>query len=158
MVWYLYPQDVLTIARLFTDGKYDVSRIVALTGPQVEKPRYYRTIAGASIKNMLDENTIVGENNRFISGNVLTGDQIEQDGYLGFYDSQITILEEGNQQAFLGWLSPNLDKFSMSKSYFLGCFPLENMLSTPIITVKKGLMLSLVNTKRYYLWIFILCN
>ena len=26
VVWYLYPQDVLTIARLFTDGKYDVSR------------------------------------------------------------------------------------------------------------------------------------
>ena len=123
VVWYLYPQDVLTIARLFTDGKYDVSRIVALTGPQVEKPRYYRMISGASIKNMLDENSIVGENNRFISGNVLTGDQIDAEGYLGFYDSQITVLEEGNEQSFLGWLSPNLDKFSMSKSYFSWLFP-----------------------------------
>ena len=40
-----------------------------------------------------------------------------------FYDSQITVLEEGNQQNFLGWLSPNLNKFSMSKSYFSWLFP-----------------------------------
>ena len=58
MVWYLYPQDVLTIARLFIDGKYDVSRMVALTGSQVERPRYYRTISGASISNMISENSI----------------------------------------------------------------------------------------------------
>ncbi|MGC6470231.1 MAG: Na(+)-translocating NADH-quinone reductase subunit A [Flavobacteriales bacterium] len=118
VVWYLYPQDVLSISRLFNEGKYDISRIVALTGPQVEKPRYYRTIAGASIKNMVDENKIIGENNRFISGNALTGNKIEQTGYLGFYDSQITVLEEGDQNEFLGWLAPNLQKFSMSKSYF----------------------------------------
>lgn len=118
VVWYLYPQDVLTIARLFSEGKYDVSRIVALTGPQVEKPRYYRTIAGATIKNLLDENTLIGDNNRFISGDVLTGEKIEKDGNIGFYDSQVTVIEEGNKQEFLGWIAPNLDKFSLSKSYF----------------------------------------
>lgn len=123
VVWYLYPQDVLTIARLFSEGKYDVSRIVALTGPQVEKPRYYRTIAGANIKNLLDENTLIGDNNRFISGDVLTGKKIEEDGNIGFYDSQVTVIEEGNQQEFLGWIAPNLDKFSLSKSYFSWLMP-----------------------------------
>ena len=123
VVWYLYPQDVLTIARLFSNGKYDVSRIVALTGPQVEKPRYYRTIAGANIKNLLDENTLIGDNNRFISGDVLTGKKIEEYGNIGFYDSQVTVIEEGNQQEFLGWIAPNLDKFSFSKSYFSWLMP-----------------------------------
>ena len=123
VVWYLYPQDVLTISRLFSEGKYDVSRIVALTGPQVEKPRYYRTIAGANIKNLLDENTLIGYNNRFISGDVLTGEKIEEDGNIGFYDSQLTVIEEGNQQEFLGWIAPNLDKFSLSKSYFSWLMP-----------------------------------
>ena len=118
VIWYLYPQDVLTIARLFIDGKYDVSRIVALTGPQVERPRYYRTILGASISNMLSENTIIKGYNRFISGNVLTGTKISDEGFIGFYDSQVTVISEGNQQEFLGWISPGLQKFSMSKSYF----------------------------------------
>ena len=32
VVWYLDPQDVITIARLFTEGKYDVSRIISVSG------------------------------------------------------------------------------------------------------------------------------
>ena len=123
VVWYLYPQDVLIIARLFSNGKYDVSRIVALTGSQVQKPRYYRTIAGANVKNLLDENTLIGDNNRFISGDVLTGEKIDENGNIGFYDSQVTVIEEGNQQEFLGWIAPNLDKFSISKSYFSWLMP-----------------------------------
>ena len=36
---------LLQLHALFTEGKYDVSRIVALAGSQVKKPKYYRTIA-----------------------------------------------------------------------------------------------------------------
>lgn len=117
VVWYLYPQDVLAISRLFSEGKYDVSRIVALTGSQVMKPRYYRIIAGSSISNMIVDNLKDGEN-RFISGSALTGKQISEQGAIGFYDTQVTIIPEGNYQEFLGWLAPGLNKFSMSKAYF----------------------------------------
>ena len=117
VVWYLYPQDVLAISRLFSEGKYDVSRIVALTGSQVMKPRYYRIIAGSSISNMIVDNLKDGEN-RFISGSVLTGKQISEQGAIGFYDTQVTVIPEGNYQEFLGWLAPGLNKFSMSKAYF----------------------------------------
>ena len=53
IIWYLEPQDVITIARLFTEGRYDLSRIISVAGPQIIKPRYYRTIAGASVGNLL---------------------------------------------------------------------------------------------------------
>jgi Na+-transporting NADH:ubiquinone oxidoreductase subunit A len=117
VVWYLYPQDVLAISRLFAEGKYDVSRIVALTGSQVMKPRYYRIIAGASITNMIEDNVKAGDS-RFISGSALTGNQISSEGAIGFYDTQVTVIPEGNYQEFLGWLAPGLNKFSMSKAYF----------------------------------------
>lgn len=116
VVWYLYPQDVIAIARLFSEGKYDASRIVALTGSQVEKPRYYRTIAGATISNMLDNNVKTGES-RYISGDALTGTQISAEGVLGFYDTQVTVLPEGNYQEFLGWMTPGLNKFSVSRTF-----------------------------------------
>lgn len=116
VVWYLYPQDVIAIARLFSEGKYDASRIVALTGSQVEKPRYYRTIAGATISNMLDNNVKAGES-RYISGDALTGTQIAAEGVLGFYDTQVTVLPEGNYQEFLGWMTPGLNKFSVSRTF-----------------------------------------
>lgn len=117
IVWYLYPQDVLAVSRLFSEGKYDVSRIIALTGSQVKKPRYYRMIAGSSISKMVEDNLKEGES-RFISGSVLTGSKIEADGTIGFYDTQVTVIPEGNYQEFFGWIAPGLNKFSMSKAYF----------------------------------------
>jgi Na+-transporting NADH:ubiquinone oxidoreductase subunit A len=49
---------------------------------------------------------------------VLTGSKIEGDGYLGFYDSQITVIPEGDYFEFLGWAMPRFNKYSYSKSYF----------------------------------------
>ena len=116
VVWCLQPQDVIAIARLFTEGKYDVSRIVALAGSQVKKPKYYRTIAGATIANLLFDNINEGDN-RIISGDILTGKHIDVDGALGFYDTTITVIEEGKEQEFLGWILPGLHKFSASKTF-----------------------------------------
>ena len=116
VVWYLQPQDVIAIARLFTEGKYDVSRIVALVGSQVKKPKYYRTIAGATVANLLFDNINEGDN-RIISGDILTGKHIDVNGTLGFYDTTITVIEEGKEQEFLGWILPGLHKFSASKTF-----------------------------------------
>jgi Na+-transporting NADH:ubiquinone oxidoreductase subunit A len=116
VVWYLQPQDVIAIARLFTEGKYDVSRIVALAGSQVKKPKYYRTIAGATIANLLSDNINEGDN-RIISGDILTGQHIDINGTLGFYDTTMTVIEEGKEQEFLGWILPGLHKFSASKTF-----------------------------------------
>ena len=116
VVWYLEPQDVIAIARLFTEGKYDVSRIIALGGSQIQKPRYYRIISGASITNLLADNLKEGDN-RVISGDVLSGQQIDVNGTLGFYHTTITAIEEGKEQEFLGWILPGMHKFSASKTF-----------------------------------------
>ena len=122
VVWYLEPQDIIIIARLFTEGKYDVSRIISLCGSEVSKPRYYRTISGSCVANLISDN-VKRENNRIICGDVLSGKKIDKNGYLGFYDTQITVIKEGNEQEFLGWALPGINKFSMSKSYFSWLFP-----------------------------------
>ena len=124
VVWYLQPQDVIAIARLFTEGKYDVSRIVALAGSQVKKPKYYRTIAGATIANLLSDNINEGDN-RIISGDILTGQHIDINGTLGFYDTTMTVIEEGKEQEFLGWILPGLHKFSASKTFLSWLTPSE---------------------------------
>ena len=122
IVWYLEPQDVIVIARLFNEGKYDVSRIISLCGSEVSKPRYYRTIPGTCVSNLIDDN-VENDNNTVICGDVLSGTKIDKNGYLGFYDTQLTVIKEGNEQEFLGWALPGFNKFSMSKSYFSWLFP-----------------------------------
>ena len=122
VVWYLEPQDIIVIARLFSEGKYDVSRIISLCGSEVNKPRYYRTVSGTCVSNLVNGN-VENKNNRVICGDVLSGTKINRDGYLGFYDTQLTVIKEGNEQEFFGWARPGFNKFSMSKSYFSWLFP-----------------------------------
>lgn len=115
-VWVVNPQDVVIIGKLFREGKYDATKIVALTGSQVNNPKYYRVIAGTPIKSLLGGKLKEG-NNRIISGNALTGDKVEEDSYLGFYHSQITVIPEGNEPEFMGWLTLGLNKFSASRTF-----------------------------------------
>jgi Na+-transporting NADH:ubiquinone oxidoreductase subunit A len=116
IVWFLYPQDVILIGKFFREGKFDATRVIALTGSQVKSPKYFKTFIGASVKNILAGN-IIEDKNRVISGNVFTGKQIMPDGYLGFYDSQLTVIPEGDDPEFFGWLIPSSKKFSISRTF-----------------------------------------
>ncbi len=118
VVWYINPQDVLIIGRLFNHGKLDATRIVALTGSQIKSPKYYKIIVGSAVSNIIEDGGLKEGENRIISGNVLSGRQIEQTGYMNFYDAQITVIPEGNRPEFMGWLAPGLKKFSASRTFF----------------------------------------
>ena len=122
VIWQINPQDVLIIGRLFAEGKFDATRIVALTGSEVSKPQYFKSMMGAKIPSIVD-NLVSNDNVRYISGNVLTGSKVEKEGYLGFYDSLISVIPEGNHYQFFGWITPNFHKFSMSKTYFSWLMP-----------------------------------
>lgn len=117
IVWYVNPQDVLLIGKLFHEGKYDASKIIALSGSELLHAKYAKVIGNTCILSLVKDNVKSG-NLRYISGNALTGSKISQKGYLGFYDHQITVIPEGDFHEFFGWALPGLDKFSFSKSYF----------------------------------------
>jgi Na+-transporting NADH:ubiquinone oxidoreductase subunit A len=122
VVWYAGAQEVLTIGRLFNHGKFDAARVVCLAGSEVQKPRYYKTFLGAGIENMV-KNNLAGEFVRYISGNVLTGEKIEKFGFLGYYNSLLTVIPEGHYFEFLGWGMPGFGKFSFSGTYLAKLFP-----------------------------------
>jgi len=118
VVWCVAPQDVLIIGRLLNHGKFDASRVVAVTGSQVKNPRYYKTILGGVVKGLVEDAGLKEGRNRIISGNVLTGRKISSDGYLDFYATQLTVIPEGNEPEFMGWMSPGFNKLSMSRTFF----------------------------------------
>jgi len=123
VVWHVQAQDVVAIGKLFVTGKLCCDRIVSLAGPQVKNPRLLRTRIGASIEELADGELQDGEN-RVISGSVLSGRVAGGSlGFLGRYHQQITVLEEGNQREFLGWLTPGFNKFSLKKILFSALMP-----------------------------------
>jgi Na+-transporting NADH:ubiquinone oxidoreductase subunit A len=121
IAWTVKPYGVIQIGKLFLTGKYDASKKVALTGSEVSEPQYYQTFVGASIKNIIKDN-ISGDHVRYISGNPLTGERIYADGYLGYYDEQITVVPEGDFEELLGWLKPTTSKLSFHRAIGLLSF------------------------------------
>jgi Na+-transporting NADH:ubiquinone oxidoreductase subunit A len=119
VAWVVDVQAVIMIGRLFDQGIYDASRIVALAGSEVLNPRYYRVISGAQIGSFTRDNLRkqAGTTPRFISGDVLTGTRIPADGFLGFYHDMVSVIPEGDQPELAGWIAPNLDKFSISRTF-----------------------------------------
>ncbi len=113
-VWYTYAQNLIAIGNLFLNGVYDSSRVVAFTGSEVKEPMYYSTRIGADMSGLYDN--ISSENVRIISGNVLTGTKINGDNFLGYYDSQVTVIPEGDHYQLFGWLAPNFKKFTSTNT------------------------------------------
>ena len=121
IAWTVAIEDVAAIGRLFSTGKVDLRKVVALVGSEVEKPQYYRIISGAPISSIVAGNIkpqAEGDSVRIISGNVLTGKKVAADGFISATATQITVIPEGDKYEMLGWISPRLNKFSVSRSYF----------------------------------------
>lgn len=112
-VWQVGYQDVIAVGKLFTTGKLFTDRVVALAGPQVDKPRLLRTRLGASTDELAAGELKAGVN-RTISGSVFGGRTASGAfAYLGRYHNQVSVLEEGNERLFLGWVNPMVDRFSI---------------------------------------------
>ena len=117
-VWTTSLHMLAAIGKLFNTGKYDVSRKIAVTGPKAISPAYVDGYPGISMKD-IKEFYNAEDNLRFVSGDVLSGTNIGAEGFLGFFDNQVTILEEGDKYELLGWAKPFRTKlFSASRTYF----------------------------------------
>ncbi|MEP5612483.1 MAG: Na(+)-translocating NADH-quinone reductase subunit A [Cyclobacteriaceae bacterium] len=133
LVWTIAPQGVIEIGKLLLDGVYDTAKLVAVTGSQIENPSYVKTYSGACLNKLIAGNVKAGDN-RFISGNVLTGESVGEDGYLSFYHQQVTVIPEGKYEELFGWITPSTKKLSFHKAFgllsFLGGSNKEYVLDT----------------------------
>ncbi len=119
VVWTVNGMDLALIGRSLKDGQFRAERTVALVGSEVENPQFYTTMIGAKVGTIVS-GKLKGDNNRIINGDPLTGDAVDADGHLGFHNSQITVLPEGDHKKFFlteGWLAPGFSSFSLSKAF-----------------------------------------
>lgn len=113
-VWSIGYHDVIVIGRLMLTGTYDSTRVVALTGPECANPRLVRTVAGASMADLLAGDLPEDLPVRIISGSVLSGRAgAGENGYLGRYARQITVIEEDHKQIPMGWIRPMISKYAI---------------------------------------------
>ncbi len=120
-VWVVNPEDVVNLGILFSKGEFSAQRTIAVVGSSVEKPQYYKSTIGASIKKYLETSRFDSTQEvRIINGDVLTGSITSEDGYVGFYNNLISVIPEGNHYRMFGWLPfvdnhvPSISRTSLS--------------------------------------------
>ena len=116
VVWTVDLHLVAVIGRFMLKGEYDTRRVIAVTGPAAVNPSYVEVPAGVSMKHLAAH---FSEGNiRVVSGDVLTGEAIGREGFLGFYHNQVSVLKEGDYFEMFGWANPiRGKKFSFSRAY-----------------------------------------
>ena len=135
-VWHLGYQDVIAVGKLFTTGRLWVERIIGLTGSMVLNPRLVRARLGASTISLLRDQLAKGEA-RVISGSILSGHRAAGWArFVGRYHNHITVLGEGRQREFMGWITPGRQKFSAVNVFVSSFF--RNRLRLPFNTSQNG--------------------
>lgn len=123
MAWAVGVQDVITLGTLFTEGKYNASRVVAVTGAELNKPAYVQTYLGASLEDLLKDQVQGDHKVRIISGDVLSGEAKGSQDFLNFFDDQVTVVKEGDYYEMFGWLVPLKARPSVSRTFPNFLFP-----------------------------------
>ncbi len=125
--WHINYQDVIAIGTLLFDGTLDASRIIALAGPGVEDPRLIKTVIGANLDQLTTGQLNEGEN-RIISGSILSGRQSQEPvSFLGRFHLQVSVIKEGHEREFLGWMAPGLKKFSVTRAFASAMNPAQRV-------------------------------
>lgn len=138
VVWHLDYQSVMSIGSLFTTGKLNVERVVALAGPLVSSPRLVKTRVGANLMDLTAGQIRPAGVARVISGSVLHGRRAEGGAeFLGRFHNQVTVLAENTDREFMGWVVPTGKKFSFL-NVLLTSLPSERGRKFAFTTTKYG--------------------
>lgn len=117
VVWTLGAEEVLFIGRLLMTGKINFTRTITVAGENAAQAQYYKVLLGAQISSFVEVTD--SETSRVISGNVLTGRQVQLDGFLNAQSNQVTVIPEVNcPDEVFGWIMPRTNQFSVNHSYF----------------------------------------
>ncbi|MCE9616660.1 MAG: Na(+)-translocating NADH-quinone reductase subunit A [Lentisphaerae bacterium] len=118
ILWTVKAADLTLIGRLFLDGTLPQASIVSLGGNGVQEGarRHYRMRIGGSYSALLRNALLPGES-RVIAGDVLSGQRVASEGSLRFGQSALTVIPEGRERRFLGWLALGVDRLSFTPAY-----------------------------------------
>ena len=114
-VWTVSLMHAAAIGRLILTGKVDMSRKVAVTGPLAPTAAYVETLPGEPVAEL----AAIPREVRVIGGDVLSGENLGKDNWLGFFQDQLTLVNEGPERELLGWAKPfRFNLHSSSMCYF----------------------------------------
>ena len=103
-IWTINPEDVANLGKFITNGEFNPDRTVALAGNAIKKALYFYSKIGAELAPMVKEVEATSNNFRVVNGDVLSGNAMNLEGHLGYYNNLVSVIPEGNTYRMFGWL------------------------------------------------------
>ena len=115
--WFVDGQDVVLIAHMLRNGAYPTERIVTLGGAGARQPKHFIARMGAPLSAIAADQA-ENESWRYIQGGILSGYSARPQSYLGFSETALNLLPEGNRKGeLLGLFSPGYRKTTFSRAF-----------------------------------------
>jgi Na+-transporting NADH:ubiquinone oxidoreductase subunit A len=117
--WFIDGQDVIQLGEFLRTGRYPIRRVVSIGGTFAPLPEHVSTRAGLPLRLLCGP---LGEPAaRYIVGGVLTGFSSGADGFMGFYQNALNLIDDGDREEPFGFIRPGYGKPSYSTA-FLSAF------------------------------------
>ncbi|MDH3879970.1 MAG: 4Fe-4S dicluster domain-containing protein [Desulfobacteraceae bacterium] len=115
--WYINGQDVILLAMLFKTGKYPVDRTVVLGGILAREKKHLQTRMGVPLNHITKGHADDTGAARHIVGGIFNGYTGSKDSYMGFYETSLVLIPEGDEKEFFGFARPGFNKPSRSRAF-----------------------------------------
>lgn len=121
VVWTVSALDVVRVGHLIQHRRIHNERVISIAGSSIlpDKRGYYRVRDGTPVSHLIADRLSTGFH-RLISGDVLMGDKVEPDAYLGFYHTAFCAIPESYDREFLHFFRLGLGKYTASGAYVTG--------------------------------------
>lgn len=114
--WYINGQDVLLLGYLMKTGAYPTERTVVIAGNSAKEKKYVRTRLGVPLDHIA-RGRVKNDDARYIVGGIFRGYASSGQTCLGFYETSLTLIPEGQEEEFLGFARPGFNKPSYSRAF-----------------------------------------
>jgi Na+-transporting NADH:ubiquinone oxidoreductase subunit A len=115
--WYINGQDVILLAMLLKTGKYPVDRTVVLGGTLAREKKHLQTRMGVPLNHITKGHADDTGAARHIVGGIFNGYTGSKDSYMGFYETSLVLIPEGDEKEFFGFARPGFNKPSRSRTF-----------------------------------------
>jgi Na+-transporting NADH:ubiquinone oxidoreductase subunit A len=114
--WCVNGQDLLNLARFLVQGRYPVRRVVSVGGSASPEKQHVITRIGVPLKHLVPA-TVNGNQTRYIVGGVMRGFTSSVDGFMGLYETGLTLLPLSAREEFLALYKPGFNKPTYSRAF-----------------------------------------
>ncbi len=114
--WFISGQDLLLLAQLLAQGRYPTERVVTVGGSSAPVRKHLRTRLGVPLAHLVD-GAVLNAEVRYVLGGLLRGYESPAQGFMGLYETSLTLVPQGRQAEFLALFNPGLSKPTCSRTF-----------------------------------------